>query len=154
MLVADYILKKREYVEYPLDLEQPREGCGQKGDGHDRYHQDDEELSLTHSFLFSRSSLPANTEVLVLSSKRVRSLLGRSHLATREADSPGGAAENLLIRGAERGGPGIPTWFRQDEALAERLGTLRPEGGFGNFSAQKPSERKVVPLHGSSDQGK
>ena len=46
-LVADYLLKQGEYFKYALDLEQPREGCRQKGDGHDRYHQDDEELSLT-----------------------------------------------------------------------------------------------------------
>jgi hypothetical protein len=113
-LVADYILKQREYFEYPLDLEQPREGRCQKGDGHDRYHQDDEELSLTHSFLFSRSSLPANTEVLVLSSKRERSLLGRSHLGTPEEAPPGGAVENLLILGAWGGLTHVSEMFLED----------------------------------------
>jgi integrase len=42
----------------------------------------------------------------------------------------------------------------QDEALAERLDTLRPEGGFGIFSARRPEEGKVVPLRKASDQGK
>jgi hypothetical protein len=61
-LVADYILKQREYFEYPLDLEQPGEECGQKGDGHDRYDQDDEELSLTHASIYlPQLPLSANT---------------------------------------------------------------------------------------------
>jgi hypothetical protein len=60
-LVTDYILKQGKQLEDPLYLDHPRKGGRQKGDGHDRYDQDDEKLSLTHaSFFISRFPLPAN----------------------------------------------------------------------------------------------
>ena len=48
-LVADYILKQGEHLEDPFYLDHPREGGRQKGDGHARYDDDEEEMSVTHA---------------------------------------------------------------------------------------------------------